>query len=131
MARKDGIGHAPCHVWGNSTLPRHVAEQRGLLEAAHVHRPFDDLAAASELKPAAMGTRYWDAFQVDVRGKPAVHLELAHAGNTAFLKRGEVQISKANRSFDLPGFGSSQKNQADVSLTPLHAIFQRKGGRIG
>jgi hypothetical protein len=102
-----------------------------LLEAAHVHRPFDDLAAASELKPAAMGTRYWDAFQVDVRGKPAVHLELAHAGNTALLEGREVQIGKANRPLDLPGFGASQKDQADVSLTPLHATVQRIRRRIG
>jgi hypothetical protein len=108
-----------------------VAEELGLIEAAHVHRPLDDLAAASECEASTTSARDGDATEIDVGRQAPVDLDLTRTRHLAALERGKIHVGEGNGALDLPGVRTGQKDQVAVRLEPLHRLDARIARRVG
>ena len=66
---------------------RQPVERQVLVEPDHVDGPFDDVAGAGDVQPAAGAPRDGRAAAIDLRREPAIDLDLALAGILAFGQR--------------------------------------------
>ena len=131
MAVEHGIGDGLGQVRVDSSRRSDAAQQRRLVEAAHVHRPFDDLAVAAERERAVGRAGDRHAAEIDLGREPTVDLHLARAGRPALLERGEVHVGKANRALDLPGVLAGEEHQVAVRLQAIDLRHVGVGRRVG
>ena len=92
-----------------------LVEHLGLVEAPHDHEPIDNFAAASD-REAAFRMRQRGDIQINVRSKTTIELELGPACGLAALKRGEIEIRKTNRLFQLIGPIAGEKYQRHMGF---------------
>ena len=79
MIARHHVGECPRQVIRKRTLLLAVGEHGVLRKAAHVHRPFDDLAAAAQVQ-APFVAHDGHQPEIDVGRVRAVYLHLAHGG---------------------------------------------------
>ena len=116
----------------DASLARQMIEGEGFVEAAHLDRPFDRLAAAVERERAARLARDPHHPAVDLRRERTVDLELGFAGGLALFERGEIEKWKLDRALDLEGARADQKDRGRVGVDALDRVPAILGiGKIG
>src|SRR5262245_32139279 len=125
MRVMDDFGQRTCELLRYTCLVGDRAEQRRLIEPAHVHGPFDGVSIAAEDEPT--GGRAHDGYtaKVEVRLEPAVDLHFTKACGVPLLERGEIHIGKPHRALDLPSLAPRQKHEVPVRFEALDAVHSR------
>ena len=107
-----------------------MVERLGLVEAAHLHRPFDRLAAAADGKAAGPARDRHHA-AIDRRRERAVDLDLGLAGRFALLQRGIIEERKTHRALDLERAlaGKEYRGRMGVDARDRRAAVGRRSGQ--
>ena len=106
-----------------------VAEHRLLREAAHVHRPFDDLARGRRAASLPSWRMIGNEAEIDVGRVRPVDLHLAHGGRVAGVQRREVDEAQMHALAQLVGVIADEEDARDVRLDDVDAGGVRSVGR--
>ena len=98
---------------------RQMIERQRIVEAAHLDRPFDRLAAPVECERAVRRARDRHHPQIDLRRERPVDLKLRLAGGLALLQRGEIQKRKPHRALDLQRALAGQEYRGRMGVDPF------------
>ncbi len=107
-----------------------LVERRVLIEAAHMHGPFDGLTPAVEGE-AAVGPRDRQDAEIEAGGIAAIDLDLALASGLALQERREVHEGKAHRAFHLVGVGPGEKDGRAMGVDAPDGLGYAMSRRIG
>ena len=128
MVARDHVGERAGKVVGERAALLAVTEHRVLREAAHVHRPFDDLPAAAEGKLAVVAHDRNEA-EVDVGRVRPVDFHLAHGCRVTGVQRREVDEAQMHALAQLVGVIADEEYAGDVRLDDVDAGGARSIGR--
>jgi hypothetical protein len=106
----DNIGQSPPEFVRYTCLPRDMAQQRRLVESAHVDCPFDDVLAGAEGEFAVRRAGDWHAPDIESRREPAIDLHFSDTCGMALFKRGEIHVGEPHGALDLPRLGTRQEH---------------------
>ena len=115
---------------GNAAAFGHPVERHGLVEAAHVRRPFDDLALPAEPERCAHADDR-QRFEIDARRVVAIDGDLGLAGQAALLQRREIHERKPHRPLDLVDIGAGEKDRRIGGVDPSRPAVKPIRARVG
>ena len=120
----DHVGQRLGEVVGQRALLLAMAEHGLLREAAHVHGPFDDLAAAAELQaPFVAHDRHQP--KIDAGRVRPVDLHLAHGSGVARMQRREIDEAQVHALAQLVGILADEEDARDVRFNDVDAFAVR------
>ncbi len=128
MVARHHVGKRAGEIVGQRAVLLAVAEHRVLREAAHVHCPFDDLAAAAEVQ-LALVAHDRDKAEVDVGRVRPIDFHLAHGGRVPGVQRREVDEAQMHALAQLVGILADEKDPGDVRLDNVDGGSARAVGR--
>jgi hypothetical protein len=92
----------------------------------HFNKPIDGPASLADHKPIG-GEGKRDGLDIDTVGEAPVELDFGFARRLAFCERGEVQIGKSDRLFQLERQAFGQKDVRHVCFANVDSF---KGGAV-
>ena len=96
-----------------------MIERPGLVEAAHLDRPFDRLALAANREPPIGFSRDRNDTAIELGRIGAIDGDLGLAGGLALVERGKVEKRKLYRTFELEGALAGEEHHARVGVDAL------------
>jgi hypothetical protein len=96
-----------------------MIERLGLVEAAHLDRPFDHLAVTPDRKAAVGRTRDRHHAAIDLRGIALIDLDLGLAGDLALGERRKVEEREFDRALDLEHALAGEKHHRRMGIDAL------------
>jgi hypothetical protein len=135
VRRRNGAAERIGELRVDSARIRQVVERCILVEAAHLHRPFDGRAVAAEREPAVWPARDRQHAAINVGRERTVDLKLRLAGMLALVEGRIVQERKAHGAFDLERAVAGKKDRGGMGIDPLDLgsvnRFVTMGGGVG
>ena len=120
----DHVGQRLSEVIGERALLLAMAEHGFLREAAHMHRPFDDLAAATELQATFVAHNRHQP-KIDARCVRPIDLHLAHGSGVARMQRREIDEAQVHPLAQLVGILADEKDAGDVGFNDINVFAVR------
>ena len=117
----------------DALVVRQMIERAVLVEAAHLHRPFDRLAGAVEFQAPVSHARDWQHAAIELRGERPVDLQFRQAGGMAFGQCRIVEEWEPYRALDLERAIPRQEHDrcVGVDAPDLPSAMGRRIGKKG